>query len=77
MQPRPLNDWARFRRDGAVEGSPSSVTYGLAAVSSTTSPHPITNSDTRKKLNDMALSPGINSSEPNPNSSRPSTTPRR
>ena len=41
MPPNPLNDCDKFSRLVAVSLAPSSVTYGLAAVSRNTKPHPI------------------------------------
>jgi hypothetical protein len=52
IQPSPLNDWAKFKRLAAVSFGPSSVAYGLAAVSRNVNPHPITNKANRKKLKD-------------------------
>ena len=77
IQPNPLNDCAKLMRRSADSFSPSTVTYGLAAVSRQVSPHPITNRENRKKGKDMICSPGINSKAPIPYNISPVITPVR
>ena len=77
MLPRPLNDCERFNRLVAVSLAPSSVTYGLAAVSRNTSPHPMTKRQKRKAEKLPINAPGIKKTAPRPKSRRPNTTPRR
>ena len=77
IHPSPLNDCARFSLRSLPSGSPSTVTYGFAAVSRQVSPHPITKSENRKNSNEPILPPGMKSSAPTPYSTSPVSTPAR
>ena len=77
IHPNPLKVCDMLMRLDEVRLSPSSVTYGLAAVSSRHSPSPRTNSGNSRADSRVNADAGIKRKAPTANASSPVITPRR
>ncbi len=75
--PRPLNACAKFKRRGAVAGSPKTLMYGFAAVSRKVRPLAMMKSALRKNEKERIVAAGQNRKAPVAKSSRPPKMPMR
>jgi hypothetical protein len=71
MLPKGLKLAAKFKRQAACAGGPSSVTYGFAAVSKKARPAPMTRSAKRKAGYENIAADGRKSNDPHAKSSNP------